>query len=98
MNNWMKALFNTGRRQSLFNMMGKRRNNRGMVWASLLGLGVSAVTYGWRRNRNGNMLAPVQNLMNNFRSQNAGQMSKMATSLTEFSKEIVPTKDRFTNK
>lgn len=82
----------SGRRQTLFNMFGRRRNNRGMMWASLLGLGVSAAAYGLRRSRNKNMLQPLQNLMSNFRFQKSAQMPNMA-GLTEFSKEIIPNKN-----
>ena len=70
MNNWIPALLNTGRKQNIFNMFGRKRNNRGMLWASLLGLGVSAAAYGLRRNQNRNMLRPVQNVMNNIRNTN----------------------------
>jgi hypothetical protein len=97
LNNWIPALFNIGRRQNILKMFGRRRNNRGMMWASMLGLGVSAAAYGLRRNRNRNMQDPVQNLMNNFRLRNDGQMPKMAN-LTEFSKELAPNNDPSTNK
>ena len=70
MNNWIPALLNTGRKQNIFNMFGRKRNNRGMLWTSLLGLGVSAAAYGLRRNQNRNMLRPVQNVMNNIRNTN----------------------------
>jgi hypothetical protein len=93
--NWITALFNIGRRQNLLNMFGRRGNNRGIMWVSMLGLGVSAAAYGLRRNRNRNMLSPVQNLMNKFRFRNTDQMPKMAN-LTEFSNELVPNKN--TNK
>ena len=68
-----------------------------MIWASLLGLGVSAAAYGLSRNRNRNMLAPVQNLMNNTRMGKNAQQLNMA-GLTEFAKEIVPNKNKFNNK
>lgn len=97
MNNWIPALFNIGRKQNILRMFGRRRNNRWMMWTSMLGLGVSAVSYGVRRNRNRNMMNPIQNLMNNFRFRNAGQTSKMAN-LTKFAKEFVPNKDSNTNK
>lgn len=92
-------LFNIGGSQQFLNMFGRRRNNRSMIWGSLLGLGVSAAAYGLRRNRNGNgnMMQPVQNLMNNFRTRNNVQIPNMAA-LTEFSKEIVPNKNPLTNK
>ena len=41
MNNWILTPLNTGRRQNRFKMFGRKRNNKGMMWASLLGLGVS---------------------------------------------------------
>lgn len=86
-----------GGRQSILNMLGRRRNNRGMIWASLIGLGVSAAAYGLSRTQNRNMPNPVQNLMNNFRFNNAVKMPNMAN-LTEFSKELVPDKNSYTNK
>ncbi|KAB2332135.1 hypothetical protein F7731_17775 [Cytobacillus depressus] len=97
MNNWIQLLFRLGRRQNLLNMFGRRRNNRGMMWASLLGLGASAAAYGLGRNRKNNMQNPVQNLMNNFQFRSAGQMPKMAN-LTEFAKELVPNRGSNTNK
>ncbi len=97
MNNWLTALFKIGRSQNVLNMFGRRRNNRGMIWTSLLGLGLSAAAYGLSRNRNRNMLSPVQNLMKNFQFRNIAQMPKMAN-LTEFSKELVPNKNSNTNK
>jgi hypothetical protein len=96
--NWVNTLFNTRRRRNLFNMFNKRNNNQGIIWASLLSLGISAAALGLRRNGNRNMLTPVQNLMNNFRFRNNGQMPKMASAITEFSKELAPNKNPFTNK
>jgi Na+(H+)/acetate symporter ActP len=89
MNNWIPALLNTGRKQNIFKMFGRRRNNRGMMWASLLGLGVSAAAYGLRKNQNRDMLRPVQNVMNNIRTQTAGNMPNVAA-ITEFAKELIP--------
>lgn len=82
----------TRRGPNILNMFGKRRNNRGMIWASLLGLGVSAAAYGLRRNRNTNILQPIQNVMKRFRTRTAGQMPNVAT-LTEFSEELNPKQD-----
>lgn len=96
LNNWINALFNTGRRQLFSNIIGRRRNNRGMVWGSLLGLGVSAAAYGFKRYRNKNVLLPLQNLMNNTGMGNV-QRQNMA-GLTEFAKELVPNKNPLNNK
>ena len=96
MNNWIPALLNTGRRQNMLKVFGRKRKNRGMMWASLLGLGVSAAAYGLGRNRNRNRLLPIQNIMNNIRTRTAGKMPN-AAAITEFSKELVPDKNS-TNK
>lgn len=69
-------------------MFGRRRNNRGILWASLLGLGVSAAAYGIRRNSNRRWQDSVKNIMNNFRTRNTSTLLP----LTEFSKELVPYK------
>ncbi|WP_251552019.1 hypothetical protein [Neobacillus muris] len=92
MNNWVNNLLNIGRKQNLFNMFNRKRNNRGVLWASLLGLGVSVAALRLRRNGNKNMLAPIQNIVK------YGQIPKMTTALMEFSKELVPNKNKLTNK
>jgi hypothetical protein len=97
MNNRIPALLNTGRRQNRLKMFEKKRTNRGMMWASLLGLGVSAATYGLKRNQNRNMLRPVQNVMSNIRTRTAGNMPNVAA-ITEFAKELVPDIKSLTNK
>src|SRR4051812_10564645 len=97
MNKWIPALLNTGRKQNIFKMFGRGRNNRGMMWASLLGLGVSAAAYGLRKNQNRDMLRPVQNVMNNIRTRTTGNMPNV-TSITEFAKELVPDRKPLTNK
>jgi hypothetical protein len=97
LNNWITALYKIGRKQNILKMFGRRRNNRGMLWASILGLGLSAAAYGFRRNRNRNMPNSVQNVMNNTRFGNIIPMPKMAN-LMEFSKELIPNKNFFTKK
>ncbi|MFJ7932404.1 hypothetical protein [Peribacillus sp. NPDC096448] len=98
MNNWKPVLLNKGIRKNVLNRFGRNRNNRrGIIWASLLGLGVSAAAYGLGRNRNKNMLIPVQNVMNNIRTRTVSQMPN-AAAITEFSKELVPDKNPLTNK
>lgn len=94
MNTWISALLNTAKR---LNMFGRKRSNRGIMWATLLSLGVSAATYGLGRNRMRNILNPVQNIMSNIQTRTAGRMPN-AVALTEFSKELVPNKKPYTNK
>ncbi len=96
MNNRIQ-LGNSGRRQNLLKMFGRKRKNRGMMWASLIGLGVSAAVYGIGKNRNSDMLRPVQNIMESIRTRTAGPMPNVAA-ITEFSKELVPDKNPLTNK
>ncbi|WP_338453014.1 hypothetical protein R4Z09_14770 [Niallia oryzisoli] len=97
MNNWILALLNTKRIQNIYNMFVRKRNNRSMVWASLLGLGVSAAAYGLKRNQNRNMQRPVQNVMSNIRMRTTGNMPNVAA-VTEFAKELVPNIKNLTNK
>ncbi|RID84112.1 hypothetical protein D1953_14620 [Peribacillus asahii] len=80
----------------MFKIFGRKRNNNGMMWASLLGLGVSAVAYGLSKNRNGNMQKPVEHVTNRSRTQTANPMLKAA--LAEFSEELGLDKDPSTKK
>lgn len=70
-------------------MFRKKRNNRGILWTTVLSLAVSAAAFGIKRNRNRTIQNSVQNLMSNFKVPNMGQTPKMAD-LTEFSKELLP--------
>lgn len=94
LNNWITALLNIS--QPLLKTFQRRRNNRGMIWGSLLGLGVSAALYGISRNRNRNMLQPLQNLMNNTRMGTF--LKPNMVGVTEFAKEFVPNKNQLNNK
>lgn len=65
------------------------------MWGSLLVLGISAAVFGLGRNRNKNMVRPIQNLKNNFRMEKGSQKLNL-TGLTEFAKELIPDKNQFT--
>ncbi|KAA6482735.1 hypothetical protein DX928_06185 [Bacillus swezeyi] len=66
-----------------------RRRNRGTMWVTLLGLGISLAAFLFRRNGNN----PVQNLMKNFNQQT--NSPNVASSLVnEFSNELHRTKMR----
>ncbi|KOP82324.1 hypothetical protein ACFFHH_22285 [Cytobacillus solani] len=97
MNNWLAALFNTMRKQNIMKMFGRKRNNKGIVWASLLGLGVSAVAYGLKRNQNSNMLRPIQKVMNSIQLGANGNKQN-APALAEIAKELGPDLKSLTNK
>ncbi|RID81411.1 hypothetical protein D1970_21925 [Mesobacillus zeae] len=77
-------------------MLGKR-NTKGVMWGSLLSLGVSIAAYMLSKNQNRNMPSAAKNLMNTFAGGNAGQTPSMA-GLTEFSKEMLPNTNQSTNK
>jgi hypothetical protein len=81
-------------------MLGRRRNNRGIIWGSILGLGLSIVVYDLGGNRNKNMMRPIQNFLNNFGRGKTTLTTNMATiaGLTEFSKELIPNNNPNTNK
>ena len=89
----MTALLNTNILQNVF---GRKRNNRGMLWATILGLGASAAAYGLNRSRNKNIKKPLQNVMNTMQTPFKGQIPNAA--LAEFAKELAPDKNSFTNK
>ena len=89
------SIFNTGRNQPFFRMFGRRRNNRGGWWLSLLGLGIGAATFGLSRyQKNGKMMRPIQNLMQQFRQNNAQNANPMPNkaAFAEFAQEITPNK------
>lgn len=93
LNNMLAALFNMRRVQNRFNIFRKRRNNRGMLWTTLLSLAVSAAAFGIKANRNRNIQSSVQNLMSNLNIRNMAQMPKTA-GLAEFSKELLPNNEQ----
>ncbi|WP_205439578.1 hypothetical protein [Peribacillus alkalitolerans] len=89
MNNWLPVLFGMAKRQNILRMFGRKRNNRGMLWATLIGLGVSAAAFGIGRNRQNNIADSAQSLMTDFKLPNLGKMPKMAA-LAEFAEELTP--------
>ncbi|MFK9092566.1 hypothetical protein [Bacillus salipaludis] len=88
---------NIGGRQPFFKMFGRRRNNRGIMWGSLLGLGLSVAAYGLGRNGNKHMGRPIQNLLNNL-GKGKTTLSPNIAGLTEFSKELFPNNNPNTTK
>ena len=102
-------LFKMAGRQNVLKMFGRKRNNNGMIWTSLLGLGVSMAAYVFGKNTNKTSntnkasntaktpISPIiQNFLNNVRTQDRTQMPKMST-LTEFSTELRADKEASTN-
>jgi hypothetical protein len=67
-------------------MFMNKRRGRGTMWASLLGLGVSAAILGMAKGRRRDLTPPFQNAIENF-TPKMGTMNTAA--LTEFSEELL---------
>ncbi|WP_108670591.1 hypothetical protein [Peribacillus acanthi] len=99
MNNWLPVLFRMAKSQDFLKMFGRKKRSNGMLWATLIGLGVSAAALGLGRNNKQNTTADtVQSLMSDLKlpNINMGQMPKMAN-LTEFAKELAPNNNGLNN-
>jgi hypothetical protein len=71
-----------------FNMFGKKRKSRGALWASLLGVGISAAVFGLKRGKRNNIAVPFQDVVQSFTPKtNLNGMSN--TALAEFSEELL---------
>ncbi|MEX0415205.1 hypothetical protein [Bacillus sp. C30] len=58
--NFLMLLFNSGRRtRQMFKLFRNKRDNRGWMWASLLGLGT---VLGVVATHNSNMMRPIQRM------------------------------------
>ncbi|WP_413309702.1 hypothetical protein AA0X95_13670 [Bacillus sp. 1P10SD] len=70
------------------NLFMPKRKSRGTMWASLLGLGISAAVLGVKRGKRRSITSPIQNAVRNFTPQtNINLMDNAA--LTEFSEELL---------
>lgn len=72
-------------------LFGKKRNNNGMVWASIIGLVVSAAAYFLRKNpgTNGPNNKTIQNVMGSLTS--AKNINPIPSAvMAEFAKELLP--------
>ncbi|MGG5254185.1 hypothetical protein ACQYAD_11885 [Neobacillus sp. SM06] len=84
-----KSLFKFASRQPFFKMFSRRRNNKGAMWASLIGIGISAVAM-LTRNKGQKKVPSInfQNLMkNNPLKTSSPNISDAA--LAEFSEELM---------
>ncbi|MEH7177744.1 hypothetical protein [Neobacillus vireti] len=71
-----------------FNMFGRKRNRKGTMWASLIGLGISAAVFGLTRGKRKNITMPIQHLVQSFTPKtNLNHMNN--TALAEFSEELL---------
>ncbi|HEK9100148.1 hypothetical protein KFD70_10980 [Bacillus pfraonensis] len=84
--NFLMSLFNSGRRtQQMFNLFRNRRNNRGWIWVSLLGLGT---VFSVIATRNSNMMKPIQRLFQGTTRTFIPPKVNLAN--MEFANEITP--------
>ncbi|WP_312471501.1 hypothetical protein [Neobacillus sp.] len=79
----------SNRKQSFFKVLKPKRKSNGAMWASLLGLGISAATvFGVTRGKRKDFTLPFQNVVKNFSPKmNFNRMDD--TALTEFSEELL---------
>ena len=75
-------------KQPIFKMFAKKQKNRGALWASLLGLGISAVVYGVTKGKRKIPTLPFQNMVKNFTPGNKINLMDNSA-LTEFSDELL---------
>lgn len=88
LNNWMNAL---SRR------FGTKKRN-GFLWASLIGLGVSAAAFSFSRKGGRKAEQPsLQNLLDNFQALNTGRTPAIAGSV-ESAEELTPMVQDFLTK
>lgn len=85
-NEWLKTLNNISKNLNMFGQ--KKRNGKGVFWASLLGIGVSAAAYQMGKNQRQNKSDRLQNLMDNF--QKTKNISLPNLAMAEFAKELAP--------
>ncbi|MGG3523306.1 hypothetical protein ABES33_26525 [Bacillus pseudomycoides] len=87
--NFLLSLFNSGRRtQQMFKLFRNRRNNRGWIWVSLLGLGT---IFGVVATRNSNMMRPIQRMFQGVQNTTRTFIpSKVNFADMEFADEITP--------
>ncbi|WP_144546980.1 hypothetical protein [Bacillus sp. X1(2014)] len=74
--------------QPFLKMFAKKRKSRGAMWASLLGIGLSAAVFGVTKGKRRDLALPIQNMVKNFTPKaNLSLMDNAA--LTEFSEELL---------
>ncbi|TEA48064.1 hypothetical protein EZE46_20845 [Bacillus sp. BH2] len=88
--NFLMSLFNSRKiTQQIFKLFGnKKKNNKGWIWASLLGLGT---VLGVLATRNSSMIRPIKNTFQGFQNKTRTFIpSKVNLANMEFADEITP--------
>jgi hypothetical protein len=78
-------------RQPLFKLFTPKPKSRMPLWASLVGLGLSAAVFGITKGKRRNFALPFQNVMKNFSEKtNLPSLNVMDNAaLSEFSEELM---------
>ncbi|QOR68088.1 hypothetical protein IM538_08255 [Cytobacillus suaedae] len=89
MNNIISILMNLMKNQDLLSMFGRKKDSKGWLWGSIIGMGIGAALVSLSKNRN--MMDSVKNMTNNMNLGQKGSMPNFnLAALTEFSKELTP--------
>ncbi|EOO05509.1 hypothetical protein JDS76_28405 [Bacillus cereus] len=87
---FLMSLFNSKKiTQQMFELFGnKKKNNKGWIWASLLGLGT---VLGLLATRNSSMIKPIKHTFQGFQNKTRSFIpSKVNLANMEFADEITP--------
>ncbi|OPD44036.1 MULTISPECIES: hypothetical protein [Bacillus cereus group] len=87
---FLMSLFNSKKiTQQMFELFGnKKKNNKGWIWASLLGLGT---VFGVLATRNSSMIRPIKHTFQGFQNKTRTFIpSKVNLANMEFADEIKP--------
>ncbi|MCI4059040.1 hypothetical protein MMK25_24605 [Bacillus cereus] len=88
--NFLMSLFNSKKiTQQMFELFGnKKKNNKGWIWGSLLGLGT---VFGLLATRNSSMMRPIKHTFQGFQNKTKSFIpSKVNLANMEFADEITP--------
>ncbi|MEF7658744.1 hypothetical protein [Bacillus thuringiensis] len=88
--NFLMSLFNSKKiTQQMFELFGnKKKNNKGWIWGSLLGLGT---VFGLLATRNSSMMRPIKHTFQGFQNKTRSFIpSKINLANMEFADEITP--------
>ncbi|MEB9909098.1 hypothetical protein [Bacillus anthracis] len=88
--NFLMSLFNSKKiTQQMFELFGnKKKNNKGWIWGSLLGLGT---VFGLLATRNSSMMRPIKHTFQGFQNKTRTFIpSKVYLGNIEFADEIKP--------
>lgn len=76
--------------QPFFKMFARKRKSRGAMWASLLGIGLSAAVFGVTKGKRKDLALPFQNMVKNFTPKTNLNLNLMDNAaITEFSEELL---------